>query len=117
METKLKRSAADVQDFRSFVFSLQTTIECLKEEEIILSDPPAEFLDPLTYILMRNPVKMPSGMVMEKTIISQHLLTNPMDPFTRVPMTEADLIPDTELKNKINEWINARRKEYRMKNQ
>ncbi|GFH22002.1 uncharacterized protein HaLaN_19399, partial [Haematococcus lacustris] len=38
---------------------------------------PEEFLDPLTCVLMRHPVRLPdSGIVMDRSTIERHLMTH-----------------------------------------
>ena len=49
----------------------------------MLGDIPDEFLCPISFDLMRNPVKLPSGYVVDKMVISRHLLSTETDPFTR----------------------------------
>ena len=53
---------------------------------------------------MENPVKLPSGNIVDKITILQHLKNDLSDPFTRQELKEEDLIYDHELKKKINEW-------------
>ncbi|KAJ5699179.1 hypothetical protein N7493_012087 [Penicillium malachiteum] len=67
-----------------------------------LGEIPDEFLDPLMYTLMEDPVILPnSRMSIDRATIRSHLLSDPHDPFNRVPLTMEDVIPDTELKAKI----------------
>ncbi|KAJ5711554.1 hypothetical protein N7488_005710 [Penicillium malachiteum] len=67
-----------------------------------LGEIPDEFLDPLMYTLMEDPVILPnSRMSIDRATIRSHLLSDPHDPFNRVPLTMEDVIPDTELKSKI----------------
>ena len=80
-------------------------MELIGKQEELLQDPPDEFLDPLTYSLIRDPVRLPSGMIMERSVIVQHLLTNQTDPFTRKSLTEEELEPMPDLKAKIHAWI------------
>jgi len=64
------------------------------EEE--LGDVPDEFLDPLTFTLMRDPVVLPtSNVVVDRTTIVQHLLSSTIDPFNRQPLTVEMLKPGT----------------------
>ena len=49
--------------------------------------------DPLMDTLMKDPVILPSGTVMERSIISRHLLNSQTDPFNRQPLTEDELVP------------------------
>lgn len=50
-------------------------------------------LDPLMNTLMSDPVKLPSGHIMDRKYINRHLLSDPTDPFTRQPLKETELIP------------------------
>jgi len=59
--------------------------------------------------LMKDPVRLPSGTIMDRKHILRHLLSSQTDPFNRLPLTETDLIPDVELKNRIHEWLEKRR--------
>jgi ubiquitin conjugation factor E4 B len=71
-------------------------------------DAPDEFVDPLTAALMRDPVRVPSGAVCDRVTIRRHLMNQPSCPFTRQPLTEADLVADAELKARIDEWLRQR---------
>ena len=54
--------------------------------------------------LMTEPVRLPSGVVIDRQVIVRHLLNSNQDPFNRQPLSVAMLIPDHELKARINEW-------------
>ena len=41
--------------------------------------------------LMTDPVILPSGNIMDRSIILRHLLNSPTDPFNRQPLTESML--------------------------
>lgn len=76
-----------------------------EEEEEDLGDVPDEFLDPLMADVMTDPVILPaSRAVMNRSTIRSHLLSDPTDPFNRAPLKIEDVIPDTELKEKIERW-------------
>lgn len=47
--------------------------------------------DPLMDTLMTDPVQLPSGNIMDRSIILRHLLNSPTDPFNRQPLTESML--------------------------
>jgi len=79
------------------------------EEEDFDEEMPDEFKDQMMYSLMKDPVRLPSGIVMDRTNILRHLLSTRNDPFTNLPMSEADLVPDVELKNRIKEWLDKKR--------
>ena len=70
----------------------------------IEDDAPEEYLDPLTCALMLDPVKLPSGQVVDDATIQQHLLNELTDPFSRTPMSPDDVQPLPDLKAKILAW-------------
>ena len=84
-------------------------VEVDEEEEADLGEIPDEFLDPVMYTLMTDPIKLPSGGTMDRSNILRHLLTDETDPFTRQPLKAEDLVPDAELKAKIDAWIAERK--------
>jgi hypothetical protein len=46
------------------------------------------------YTLMKEPVTLPSsGTIMDRSVIVQHLLSDPTDPFNRSPLSVDDLKP------------------------
>lgn len=49
--------------------------------------------DPLMDTLMTDPVRLPSGTIMDRSIILRHLLNSPTDPFNRQTLTESMLEP------------------------
>ncbi|PLN75483.1 putative ubiquitin fusion degradation protein UfdB [Aspergillus taichungensis] len=73
-----------------------------EQAEEDLGEVPDEFLDPLMYTLMEDPVILPaSRMSIDRSTLRSHLLSDPHDPFNRTPLTMEDVSPDTELKAKI----------------
>ncbi|EGX88923.1 ubiquitin conjugation factor E4 [Cordyceps militaris CM01] len=87
----------------------------LDQAELDLGDVPPEFEDPIMGDLMRDPVLLPSRHVVDRSTIVQHLLSDPKDPFTRQPMTVDDVVPQTELKAKIEAWRDDKMAEARSK--
>ncbi|XP_078436752.1 U-box domain-containing protein [Wolffia australiana] len=82
--------------------------EAIDAEEV-LGEIPDEFLDPIQYTLMKDPVILPSSKVsVDRAVIQRHLLSDSSDPFNRSHLTQDMLIPDTELKGKIVEFIMTR---------
>ncbi|KAJ6127009.1 hypothetical protein N7523_002621 [Penicillium sp. IBT 18751x] len=74
-----------------------------------LGEIPDEFLDPLMYTLMEDPVILPnSRMSIDRDTIRTHLLSDPHDPFNRVPLKMEDVIPDTALKAKIEAFVSEK---------
>lgn len=54
--------------------------------------------------LMDDPVLLPSGKIMDRSVIMRHLLNSNTDPFNRQPLSEDMLQDATELKERITEW-------------
>jgi ubiquitin conjugation factor E4 B len=68
-------------------------------------DAPEDFLDPITTVLMEDPVKLPSSnMIVDRSTIETHLLSDPTDPFNRKPLKKEELISCPELQEKIQEY-------------
>ena len=75
------------------------------QEEEAMEDAPDEFLDPLLYSVMDDPVILPtSNTIIDRSTILQHLLNDSTDPFNREHLTPDMLQPATELKARITEW-------------
>ncbi|KAK6625393.1 hypothetical protein RUM43_005690 [Polyplax serrata] len=86
------------------------------EEDEMLPDAPDDFLDPIMSTLMRDPVILPSSqIVVDRTTIARHLLSDESDPFNRSPLTLDKVIPHPELRKKIENWLEERRKVMRQK--
>jgi hypothetical protein len=79
---------------------------------------PEEFMDPVLFTPVKQPVLLPgSRLIMDSTVIEAHLLENEMDPFTRQPLTLAQLHEFNEQEDahklcmafiqKRDEWINT----------
>ncbi|KAH3685109.1 hypothetical protein WICPIJ_003918 [Wickerhamomyces pijperi] len=60
---------------------------------------------------MKDPVKLPQSKVsMDRSVLKAHLMNDPTDPFNRTPLKLEDVVEDTELKNKIEQFIQDRRR-------
>lgn len=67
---------------------------------------PDEFMDPIMMDIMEDPVLLPtSGIIMDRKNIERHLMSESTDPFSRQPLTKSELVPQPELKKKIDEFI------------
>jgi ubiquitin conjugation factor E4 B len=78
-------------------------------EEALKKGAPDEFLDEIMSEFMMDPVILPSGHFVDRPTITQHLLNDPTDPFNRKQMTIDDVKPATELKEKIDKWLEEKR--------
>lgn len=64
---------------------------------------PDEFLDPLMFTVMEDPVILPSSKIsIDRSTIKAHLLSDATDPFNRVPLKLEDVQDDIDLKAKIS---------------
>ncbi|KAI0300378.1 ubiquitin elongating factor core-domain-containing protein [Russula brevipes] len=104
------KSPTEVEQLRLFVAKVEEAKITLEAEED-LGEIPDEFLDPLMCTIMRDPVILPiSRAVLDRSTIKSHLLSDAKDPFNRKPLTIEDVIPDTELKERIEAFLIERRK-------
>lgn len=102
-------TAADSTTFRLFITQCSKAAVANQEAASELGDVPDEFRDPILDTIMHDPVTLPSGHVLDRATIMSHLLSNDTDPFTRMPLSLADLRPDRQLQNRVTAWIALRR--------
>ena len=105
-KSKVKVDYITSEQFDNFVDNvLKKAEEKFKKETISYDDAPEEFVDPITAELMNDPVILPSSkVVVDRTTIETQLINDPVDPYNRSPLKKEDLIPNEELKKKIEEY-------------
>ena len=82
----------------------------LQQDDEDFDDIPDEFLDPVMGTLMTDPVLLPaSGTIMDRGNIMRHLLNSQTDPFNRQPLTEDQLVDQSDLKRQIEEWVKQKK--------
>ncbi|KAJ1655624.1 Ubiquitin conjugation factor E4 [Dispira simplex] len=102
-------SHAKLGALHQFVDQVETELRESQLEEEDLGEIPDEFLDPLTWSLMEEPVILPSSKVtLDLSTIKSHLLSDSTDPFNRSSLTIDMVVPNTELKEKIREFKQSR---------
>ncbi|GAB4822698.1 hypothetical protein N2152v2_009744 [Parachlorella kessleri] len=104
----LERMVAQVEQASHGGLVMGTKAATAAEEEAF-GEIPDEFEDPLLGGIMRDPVKLPSGNIVDRRTIVQQLLNDPRDPFNRQPMSEVDLVPQPELAQRIRDWVAQQR--------
>jgi ubiquitin conjugation factor E4 B len=95
------RSEGDVQRFERII---DRTEELARQAERATEEVeiPEEFLDPLMFTLMSDPVLLPSShTIVDRSTIVAHLLNDEHDPFNRSSLSLDALIPQPELKERI----------------
>ncbi|KAH9157617.1 hypothetical protein AeRB84_000553 [Aphanomyces euteiches] len=91
--------------FDVFAQKVEALHSSTTQDESMLGDIPDEFMDPLLWQLMKDPVTLPSGYTVDRSTIAQHLLNDPSDPFTRAPLSIDQVIPNVSLKAQIEDWL------------
>lgn len=82
----------------------------VEQEELEMGEIPDEFLDPLMYTLMEDPVVLPgSKITIDRSTIKAHLLSDPTDPFNRMPLKLEEVVDDVEMREKIAQWRGSRK--------
>ncbi|XP_049631238.1 ubiquitin conjugation factor E4 B isoform X2 [Suncus etruscus] len=99
------KSTIAIEKFKLLAEKVEEIVARNARAEIDYSDAPDEFRDPLMDTLMTDPVRLPSGTIMDRAIILRHLLNSPTDPFNRQTLTESMLEPVPELKEQIHAWM------------
>jgi ubiquitin conjugation factor E4 B len=98
------RSTLDIDRFQRLtakVMEYVTEGEQAEQREV-----PEEFLDPLMFTVMRDPVLLKtSNIVVDRSTIVAHMLNDPTDPFNRRPLTMDDVESDADLKAKIEAFL------------
>ena len=83
-----------------------------EQTEQDLGEIPDDFLDPLMFSLMLDPVILPkSGVTIDRSTIQSHLLSDPNDPFNRAPLRIEDIRDDVEMRERIAKWRHDRMEE------
>eukprot|EP00977_Amphora_coffeiformis_P008857 scaffold1999_cov153-Amphora_coffeaeformis.AAC.17 len=102
-------SKKELEAFESLPVLVEDALRNVARDEALLQDAPEEFKDEILDTLMEDPVQLPSGHVVDRSTIAQHLLNDPTDPFNRNPLKLEDVQPATELKQRILAWIAEKR--------
>lgn len=104
------KTLVEVEQFRELAEKAYRILENNQRSDEWLEDAPDEFKDPLMDTLMTDPVLLPSGQIMDRSVIMRHLLNSNTDPFNRQPLTEDMLLPADDLKERIRTWKSEKSK-------
>jgi len=98
-----------MEAFQALPDTVELAAKRVAIEEELLEGAPDEFMDALLSTFMKDPVKLPSSHIVDRSTITQHLLNDPTDPFNRAPLKIEDVEPATELKERMNHWLAEKR--------
>ncbi|XP_068617727.1 ubiquitin conjugation factor E4 B [Battus philenor] len=98
------KTPSEIERFKALADNAYQIALSNQQKSDEFADAPEEFRDPLMDTLMTDPVLLPSGKVMDRSVILRHLLNSATDPFNRQPLTEDQLRPASELKERIIQW-------------
>ncbi|KAI9396390.1 hypothetical protein POPTR_004G121200v4 [Populus trichocarpa] len=97
-----------IQEFIELGTKARVAASEAMDAEAALGEIPDEFLDPIQCTLMKDPVILPSSRItVDRPVIQRHLLSDNTDPFNRSHLTVDMLIPNTELKARIKEFVRS----------
>lgn len=100
----------EMERFQKLPGLLEAASSSISREDSIFAEAPDDFLDPLLMTYMKDPVYLPtSDTVVDRSTITQHLLNDPTDPFNRKELTVDMIKPATELKERMNKWLEEKR--------
>ncbi|CAI5795489.1 ubiquitin conjugation factor E4 A [Podarcis lilfordi] len=109
---KINKPGNMIVAFSNLAERIKSLADRQLQEEETYADACDEFLDPIMSTLMMDPVLLPSSRVtVDRSTIARHLLSDQTDPFNRSPLTMDQIRPNTELKERIQQWLAERKKE------
>jgi ubiquitin conjugation factor E4 B len=108
------KSPEQLAEWAQFAAVIRKTKEEIDAEDADLGEIPDEYTDPLMATLMEDPVILPrSRQTVDRTTVRGMLLSDPIDPFNRTPLTIEEVIPNDALREEIQAWKTARLAEVR----
>jgi ubiquitin conjugation factor E4 B len=111
---KVKVSGNQGKEFTAFIEKCKDAFEENKLKATFMDDAPDEFVDELFCVLMENPVRIPSGNIVDLNQLKKHLMNDSTDPYTRAPMQLEDAESMPELKARIDEFREEKLQAFRI---
>ncbi|GAA5886450.1 hypothetical protein JCM16303_001413 [Sporobolomyces ruberrimus] len=109
------KTEEEIKELLDFVDKVEV-IRVAEAEDEADGEAPDEFLDPLTYEIMRDPVILPSSKtVIDRSSIKQHFLSDPTDPFNRQPLNWEDIVDAVEIRGQIEAYLADKKKNKQQK--
>ncbi|POY75438.1 hypothetical protein BMF94_1509 [Rhodotorula taiwanensis] len=108
-----RKTAIKTDEELSEIAAMVERVEVIKaaeEADDALGEIPDEYLDPLTYDIMRDPVLLPSSKtILDRSTIKQHYLSDATDPFNRQPLKWEDIVDAVEMREEIQRFLTERK--------
>lgn len=99
------RSEPEVQRLERIIGRVEELAASENEQTAALGEVPEEFLDPLMFTLMEDPVELTtSRVIVDRSTIVAHLLNDPHDPFNRQPLSMEQVRPVPDLRERIQQY-------------
>ncbi|AFM98164.1 ubiquitin fusion degradation protein 2 [Encephalitozoon hellem ATCC 50504] len=99
-ESKYLINESQMEELRNLISKLEK-VEVIEKTECV----PDEFIDPLTFNPIRNPVKLlTSKITVDRSTYDMLMMNGGIDPFNRMPLTEDMVIEDIDLKERIDKY-------------
>uniref|UniRef100_A0AC35TW87 U-box domain-containing protein n=1 Tax=Rhabditophanes sp. KR3021 TaxID=114890 RepID=A0AC35TW87_9BILA len=106
LKEQMNFNGAIHEKFSAFVKNASVHYALKIEDEDFGEEIPEEFIDPIMGNIMLDPVLLPtSGQICDRKTIITSLLTVQKDPFNRQELTSDQLVPQDELRVKVENWI------------
>ena len=113
---KIPIEVLTLEKYNKLINKLKSIEEEIKSQELNFDDASSEFFDPITTLIMTDPVLLPvSKVIVDRKTIEQHLLSDQNDPFNRTKLTKEMLVPCKDLKKKIDDYVKKKKNEKKKK--
>lgn len=104
------RPLSDISRFEKVIIRISELARQVQVNEASI-DIPEEFLDPLMFTLMKDPVRLEtSKMIVDRATIVAHLLNDSTDPFNRMPLSLDQITPIDDLRRRIEDFLSFQHK-------
>lgn len=112
MERFALKSRDELHSFKQLQDAIAEAHAADQQAEEDLGEIPDELLDPIMGSLMEDPVLLPSSkQIVDRSTIRSHLLSDPTDPFNRVPLKIEDVLPAEDKLKEIQDFITSKKNE------
>ncbi|KAG8527920.1 uncharacterized protein KY384_006836 [Bacidia gigantensis] len=103
LKNQQMKGSTELSSLAALAEKFKKAKEADEQAEEDLGEIPDDFLDPILSTFMEDPVILPtSRSIVDRSTIRQHLLSDPTDPFNRAPLKIEEVVPATEMLEKIN---------------